>query len=683
MADEVTQYNDFWSAFSDGTSYTAFEEECNAPDNLTEHIMESYGLSHTVLPGTSLPNLDIKQMDAYQVAKLSMMHASSQDGKFYELTVNEEGEITYYTLGEDTVTSVIDKYYEIHSSEYKEECTGVLVTGAKPLVERYKADFKSIWAENKVKVYTTSWMGSNCMSDNYSQFATIVFNDPHLETGWEDGIDNFYEQKSPWENLIGYARYIDWPNSSTSKDTTVQRTSQATIPIVVSSTDGDGYKADLGKELTPRPALTELKGVDTECFSNVAGPKANFENGVLIPIEEEGFRYETIRGTTIDKLIKVDSVYVIGRTIDKVMGIPKNDEAAQKANPESTDADLLVTISESQDSVIKLKAGEHYQLAVDNENETIYVPPKVYIVFADSSRSGDPAKFGTSVAFKIDKTCPFYKEVKVEGYTGSILPTGGTKGILVKQVFALVDLNTPSIVVQDPRINDPGGPMAKQIADKLEYKLAPLLSYEPPAPVAFAGPGYTSGKIIGMEDLETDSDPTEVQDFSESEYEQIISLMATGGGGMTLNFSFIENDAELVRMASLIYEQMSQGTGVSTTYICGPDSTPKLGMKGEDDATVVNSISYSYTDSSSYTISVNCGPRQIGNLAQIGGTPVYKATEDINAKGRVLEDYGDHIHFKVLIEGMSKPVRAINTAPSIIRVGDKVQVSLHNNPVEA
>lgn len=686
MADDnntVRQPFDFWPLFSDGSAFVEFEDDCNEPDNLVEAVLDEFGIPHTDIPGTSLPNLDIKQMDAYQVIRLSLMHASARDGKFYELTVNENGEVTYYELGDEDVASEIEKYHEFQTSQFREVCAGVMVTGAKPLVSRRAADFKFIWADSYRELFATPWMAGNCMSDTYAQHATIVFNDPHLETGWQDGIDNFYELRSPFENLIGYARYIDWPGADSSPDTTITRTTQATIPILVSDSDGDTYTADVGT-LQKRPQFKTLEGVDPDCFAKKSGPIANFLDGVLIPVPPQ-FRYETIRGTVKDKLIQIYSIYVIGRRISRVEGIPKLPADAVKVD-DQVDAEIRVAIDESQDEVFKLDEGTDYQIAFDNDTTGMYDTPRPYVVFADSSRPYDPGVYGNNVRFLIDKGCNFYTEVGVEEYVGTILPTGGTKGVLVKQVFALVELETPSIIVHDPRVTESADPTtgyfskAYEIATNLEYKLAPLISYEPPAPIAFAGPGVESGEIIDQTDLEKDSDPTTQQNFTDTNFE--LRLQQMSGSGVTLSFSFIESDQELINLASVIFEQMNQGVGVTSTYVCGPDSTPRLGQRGEDAGTVVNAISFSYSDSNAYTISVNTGPRQVGNLAQISAAPVFKMAEDVSARGVVAEDFGDHIHYKVLVEGMHKPFLAINCAPKIIRVGDRVEVSLHNNPVE-
>lgn len=685
MADAIEPF-DFWIKFNEaaGSEFTYYDENCFVPDNLVEDVLDTFDVPHNFVPGTALPNLDIKQMGAYQVMKLSLLHKSVQEGKFYELYVDEEGEVNFYELGDGNISSNIDKYYEIQTQQFREICTGVMITGAKPLTQRKETEFKFIWDNVDRDVYDASWMSTNCMYNEFSKYTTIVFNDPHLEVGWKDGIDNFYEVASPWENLMGYARWIDWPDSKNSPDTTVQRTSQAKIPILVTGDKNNkSYNAKLGTLFT-RPNHSALEDDDSDCFDSKDGETADYKLGIKIPIPEN-FRYETIRdGEPKDKLIDIEAVYIVGREINSLKGLPNSDNNAVKVGPTANEADIEISIEDSQDKVFKLTAGKHYQIAYDQDTATTYEAPDAYIVFANNCRNSDPAGFGTNALFKIHPSCSYYKEVGDTLQIGTVLPTGGVSGYLVKQVFAIISLETPSIIVFDPRVKETdanGKSKSRQIADALIYKLAPLISIEAPAPLAFAGPGAQGGEIIDQTDAQKDSDPTEPQNFSETNLERRRMQLA-GGSGLSLTFSFIDNEEELKDLAAILYGQMNHGVGVVSNYVCGPDSTPRLGMKGEDDGVVVNSISYNYTDSNAYTISVTTGPRQIGTLTEIGAQPAYKMTEEMSFKGTILEDLGNHIYYKVQADGLKDYVLAINCVAEVLRVGDKVQLSVHNIPAE-
>ena len=317
--------------------------------------------------------------------------------------------------------------------------------------------------------------------------------------------------------------------------------------------------------------------------------------------------------------------------------------------------------------MFKLEEGKHYVIAYEEDNAG-NIP---YVVFAENSREFEPADFGNGLTVSVDQGCVHYAKHEIDSFEGvSILPTGGTDGYLVKQVIALVDIQTPCIKVHDPRVGK-----AYEIASTLEYKLAALVSEELPSPVAF------NGTVINMEQLQVDHDPTTSQSFQDTDFEQAMDQMA-GGGGLSLTLSFLDEPG-CVSLSKELYDYMNSGNGAVVTYVCGPGSEPELGGHGLDSNSIVNVIVYSYSDSNAYTISVSTSQKLMGNYTPISGGALLKRTESISASGTVVEDLGNHIHFKVLIdEHGSSPILAINTAPTVIRVGDKVECTIHNNAVE-
>jgi hypothetical protein len=166
--------------------------------------------------------------------------------------------------------------------------------------------------------------------------------------------------------------------------------------------------------------------------------------------------------------------------------------------------------------------------------------------------------------------------------------------------------------------------------------------------------------------------------------EEAMDVMSAGVG-MEITLPFLndpaEDDVKLETLSKSLYDFMNNETGVDTTYVCGPNTDVELGQLGPSGG-VINSISYSYNDSSSYTISVNEGSRMVKPLAgggPTGATP--KATESLNARGTIIQALGNGIHFKVRIDGFGERV-GICTCHDIIREGDIVSCSIYNNPVE-
>ena len=603
--------------------------------SVAEEVARSLGMPFVGTGGDGLAGLDIKHMDADQLINLSLL---SDESGVKEVGVDIDGALTFRTVGDGDGLGGCDVYYQIQSYTYVEACTGVMVTGGKPRPQRRAAEFVDIWQDGVKEVYNADWVSENGMSETFSNYATIVFEDPFLSTSYKDGIDNLYNVTSPWESVIGYARYIDWPGSESSPETTVSRSDNSTIPILVSGGENSGsYNADIGI-----------------LVKKVAGESA--EGGIPINIPES-FQYTTIRGNTLNKLIGIRSIIIVGKKLDSLMGIPIDDAAAVSADPE--EAKIIARISSDTDSMYELKEGDHYVIT--------YNEGRPSIVFASNSRANDPATFGINVSLLIDQDSAYMPGEHLNGV--SVLPTGGTDGYLVKQVIALVNVQTPCINIYDPR---PG--KAIDIAIELQYKLAALLIVDEPAPVAF------NGSIVDQSDGMVDHDPTTTQSFSDTAYEQ--SLASMHGGGVSVTMSHLDAGG-CAALSSTLLSHLNRGNGTVTTYVCGPNSTPSLGGFGGDSSSVVNDIVYSYSDSNSYTVSVTTGPVLLGGVTNVTDSITKKKTENVPSNGVVIQDMGNHVHFKVRLDACGiAPVVALNTAPAVIRVGDIVQCTLYNNPVE-
>ena len=643
--------DEFWPNFSKADD-DPLPSRCSV-GSLASDVLTTFGIAHTGIAGGPLKNLDIKHMDAEQLIKLSLLDESS-GSVVKEMIVDEYGLVNFKEIGGSGGLSGCTVYHQIQSATFIETCKGVMVTGGKPLPTRKKAEFKPIWGTGPKEIYNAFWVSENGVSEAFSQYATIVFNDPHLNTEYKDGIDNLYEINSPWESIIGYARYIDWPGSEDSPETTVERANTSTIPILISGDENNtAYNASLGT-LQTKPAVAEVGGANLD--SGVTAPAGD---GIKVTIPDS-FRYTTVRGSKLDKLIGIHSVIIVGRKVNTLIGIPSNDAAAVAGSgAKSSDAEIMAGIDSIRDSMYTLKAGDHYVISYQDDDP--------YVVFADNSRAFEPAKFGSGLTVKIDEGSVFGGQTLNDV---SVLPTGGTDGYLVKQVIVLVNLQTPCINVYDPR---PG--KALEIANDLTYELCPLISEELPAPIAF------NGSIIDQSEGVVDHDPTTQQNLTDTAYERAIDIMS-GGGGMSVTLSFLDED-ECANMSQKLFDHLNGGNGSVTTYVCGPDSTPELGGYGNDSVSIVNDIVYSYSDSNSYTISVTTGPRLLGDLGNITEGATTKMTENVPSTGRVVQDVGNHVHFKVLLDGCGlSPIIAINTAPKVIRVGDRVQCTVHNNPIE-
>lgn len=658
---------DFWSRFGDDSDFE--EVTCDDSEGLARKVLSEFGIRCNSSVGGSLPNLDIKRMDAIQVIKLSLLEASADSNTMYEPYVNEDGEVEFIEIGRHTGFSGGDVYYEIQSGSYVERCGGVMVTGGRPLAYRKPTEWHPIWENGPSQVFDTSLLiNKECIMKDFGQMATKVFTDPNLDSRYLDGIDNLYEitAENPYDSIIGYARYVHHPDlgKDTSITVTLQNSSKIPLPLCsCGDSPIEGASATLGTYFQ-RPQFDGAK-FSPSCFDGMGEePKAG--DGVELKIPEQ-FRFTTKHGVPVDNFQDIVDIIVTGIEISSIRGIPPTLADGANPIPERGNAKIEIRIDKAHPQAWSLSKGTHYTVVYEDVDSDAGVKP--YVVFADNSRISDPIKLtGDKVTFNIDPDCEYFAAKALLTDEGVILCTDETKGILVDTVYAVVVLDTPSIVVYHP---DGAGNRAKTIAEEIDYLVSPLVVTEEPAPVAF------NGRLLDLTQGIRDHDPTTVQNFTDTDLEKAYDAMS--GSGLSLSLSFLDED-QCVRLSDALYDYMNSGDGTESTYVCGPDTDVSLGGTAPNGG-IVNSIVYSYQDSNSYTISINSGQTILGNFSQVDGGPSLKVAEDFSAGGTIIQDLGNHIHFKVRVDSIGDRV-AINMSPHVLRVGDKVQCTVHNNPVE-
>lgn len=641
-------YTDPWEAF--GTKNRPIVE-CDFYGSLAADVCEDFGLTcATTNIGGALEDIDIKHMAAMTVIRLSLLQEGAKNNVFYEPIVNNAGEIEFKQIGSESPS--LDVYYTIQTHTYKEECKGVMITGRKPMSERRDIIWKDLFeAAGGKRVWNTTDMTSNCNQQDFNHSSVITYHDPHLSTSYEDGIDNLYEitRDNPYDRVLGYAYKIIPPDNIQDRDDiSISMDSNCEVPLLVDA----GPIPDVGT-LINRPTT----GESLECWVDRG---VQIEGGIEIQIPDD-LRFETTRGVAMDKLLGVNTVYVIGMKCKTCMGVPKSDAVAADEN-NSVNTNLWIAIDELEAKTHKLDAGVHY--IVNFEGEA--AERKVRLVFANNARFNDNANYGHDVDYNVLPACNLYRQQHVSSGKATILPTGGTTGILVQQIWVVLSVESPCLKIVDPQGN------ADEIAGEIKVEITPLVLRDEPAPTA------KDGNLIDLTDGIADHDPTTTQNLEDTELERAISEM-DGGPGLTMTLSFLDEDGAK-NLSGLLYDYMNSGDGAETTYVCGPDSRVELGDRG-DAGGVINSISYSYSDQGSYTISVNEGPYIVGGVEGISGGAYYKQVESTSAEGVVIQDAGNHVDYKVRVEEFGD-VYALNCTPNIIRVGDRVSVSLHNNPVE-
>ena len=642
-----------WPGFHKETAYE--DGDTGSPVALT--VLTSFGLPIGSLAssGGSLSHLDIKRMDALQAIKLSLLEASMDDGtSFYELSVNADGDVIIISVGKETA-SLLDVYYEVQSSSFSYECSGVMVTGGKGITTMKDLEWKPIWGDSPPGIYDITAMITGCVSPNYSSHAVIVFKNPHMasgSSGYKDGITNLYELSTPFQSIIGYAKVIDSSSESgeIGKNINVNYSqTSASIPINIT---------------TSSVSMGTLQSIHLGSGSSACWPGgvtvSNPEDGILIKIPDK-FRFTDIRGTEVDLYAGVEQVIIIGWKIDYFNTTVDPSSPTDKLT--DSNSICVLTVNSPDLECFRLEEGKHYVIG--------YQDGDPYAVFSKRTFPKDPKKYSDGVSIKYKPLTSGAENGDLPQGTGCVFPLEGNNGILVQEVWAYVKVNCPSITVTDTG----GLGDAKEVAESIRFNVAATISENPPAPVGF------NGESIDLAVGVADKDPTTQEDFTDTPMEAALDTMAAGGHGISINLSFLETDLEVATVSGRLHDIMSMSNGVNATTLCGPDADPILGTIGSSGG-VVNSINYTYSDSASYTISVSEGDMLVDGLG--GGctlAPSFKTTEELSARGVILDSNGDGVTFKVRVDGFGE-IYAINTVATVLRVGDVVTCSIHNVPVE-
>jgi hypothetical protein len=250
---------------------------------------------------------------------------------------------------------------------------------------------------------------------------------------------------------------------------------------------------------------------------------------------------------------------------------------------------------------------------------------------------------------------------------GPVFPLNeGQSGYLILEMYVLVEWDNPCMFFRDER-----DVITLSNLQSVTVDVLPIIKRDAPAPIGH------NGKLLDQTDTLPDDDPTTYQLWNlTSEYQQVFDSLEKGD--IKITFPFL-NEQGAVDMSGFIKRQKEEQLSTpETVYVCGPDAEPVLGDRTPDGG-VVSDITYSYQDSSQYTITVQSGPawRDIGsgwntsiNLAK---------TERLSVEGIVVSAAPNNAEFVVHCEKVG-PMPCLNLTKEIIAQGDKVQVTIYNNP---
>ncbi len=573
-----------------------------------------------------LCGIDINNMPAADAINLSVAE-NMVDGKFYEVYCDADGFAYFTQIYPNPPQVTLDVRTCIPTSNIDQTVELVIVRGYDPPPVREFKDFVSLeWIE------TDSLSNYVTYCQDFKTEAWRSYKDPVLETSYKDGVENLYELEE-FESLIGYV--IDFDGSS---DPTIKYSFSGTTIKNVEITTG---------------ATSAFRGNIEVCNEGGQGSVAY-----------TGFSYNLGNYEAIDKFgeswpqfLGVQGVYAVAYEVTSLVSNPGATGAVQSS--------LHYNIKNKPKFISLPSSNWHWEL--DGTGGGVV---KIY----QTAIPNDPLTDILNTSF--NNVTYTYEGINTvhEGQPGGIFMghMGGSWFTLIKTLWAAVELDRPSVHVNDPAGN------AVSLANALEVRYQPIVVTDAPAPVAY-NMGGNSALVDHTKDL-YDSDPSTVQTVPSSLVGSMAWLQTqTVGKSVDVSLPFATAN-QCKEVAAVIYNGNNENI-TSYNIVCGPESEPVLGAAVPGFEGRINRISESFQDSSSYTINVNIGPTFVGTKGWNNGIWQRK-TENVSRQGIVTHSSGDGTNYRVKIQGLGV-YHAINKTLAAYNPGEKVSCTIYNNPVEA
>lgn len=680
---------------------------------VSQLILETFNIPFTApVLGGELPGQDIKNQDPATMMKLSLATEllDPPDGSsgFAEVELDENGIARFYIVGANTATN-LDIRYCIPTSQVTVPADLVIVRGYDPPPRReLRTSFDGL--KNAELMDYKDCAGGSCDERAVGKFATISYDDPLLDQTYLDDIRNSYELQA-FENLVGYVVDLDLPDGAdrddpnfvpglklTFGDTTREYITAPAdllntyIRVGTTSPGGEGFgqigfgNTDLlgGRSTSASLGFGSANGgggsisVDVTEMDPLTGECANSQaslvgSKILLPAS----RFERLNkfGRLESDFSSVSEVVFTGR---KVILLELLGETT------------LSVYVRTQKELISLQHGKNWVWDVDQDGN---VTVELFSILEDDFAATVCNLYAGSIDFDFinlhDTAQPTVNEQSgPNALAGLVCSIGDRLGykVLNNRLCIVVERKRPSIDIFDPNGN--AGEIARQFIDPngpYGITYTPIVIIDEPAPIAYAATTSLTNidatktipaeGIIDQADGIVDSDPSTVQDLEDSE----LSVLQDNTNGATIDVTlpFATADQSLQIARNFLAEQSQIVT--TQSVVLGPTSEPRLG-EVMPDGSIINEISYSYSDASQYLITVSTGPKY-QTAGSFNDSKYQLRTEDVTREGVVLQDLGNGAEYLVRVEGFGE-LRALSMIVEDIAVGDRVNVRIYNNPVE-
>lgn len=621
--------------------------------------------------GGNLPGYDINNRDAYNMIQLSLA-TELKNESIYECYANGEGNVRFYQINNITA-DLGTVYYSVETNTFKILCDNVLVYGYDTPPTRKISGQYNLFTLGNGEVYNQEHGPDGVDGPWYYIYGDVFPNCGNFKEGWIEynKIDwgdpktianaKLYN-KYDWEELITYAYNIQVPFfKSGSTETKFMQTSTRIWSLGL----GYGGVSYTGNAFDISDAFENelwIEDPDTHCKVPV-----NPTHTLPLPFSDT------------EKFVNIKDIIIYGYKFDHIFYY--HDKGGE------LDPIPYVMLTTKIPDAIKLRRGTDYVV-----NSDITGTGLAEISFFSNVKAKYKPFFAKANAFKYhvhpqsiiinQQTVVDPSNVVVAGKLkdnisnvnaadiyneGPVFPLNeGQSGYLILEMYVLVEWDNPCMYFRDER-----DVVTLENLGAVTVDALPIIKRDAPAPVGH------NGDLLDQSATLPDDNPTTYQLWNlTAEYQQVFDSLEKGD--IKVTFPFL-NAEEVKKMSGFIKHMKDTQLNTSeTVYVCGPDADPQIGDRTPDGG-VVSDITYSYQDSSQYTITVQSGPvwRDVGSG---WNTSINMAkTERLSVEGMVVSAAPNNAEFVVHCEKVG-PMPCLNLTKEVIAQGDKVQVTIYNNP---
>ncbi|HEC66290.1 MAG TPA: hypothetical protein ENI23_13455 [bacterium] len=626
--------------FSTGISFSCAWPSRYAPaddgscgENVAKLVLEAHDIPivGNIPPRGNLCGLDINNMDARSAIKLSLAE-NMADGKFIELYMNEFGQAYFQEVYPVPIEVNLDIRQCIPTSDINQKIDLVIVRGYDtPPCRTVKSSYSIL---KDAEIYTPAeHLLDTCHGQLFSTEAIISYKDPVLETAYNDGVDNLYELKA-FESLIGYV--INFEGSS-----------------------DPNVKYSFSDTTTKDVAISLLVN-EVNSSSLCGGQRPSGLAGISLG----NFPGEDIYGDSWPLFLNVHNIYLVGHKIISTLDL----RASKAAGAPASSPDIIMKV-DGKKQIYSLPAGNNWFWELGASSG-----PTVYLYYQTSSDSD-------SFISRVAETYSVGSVKVQDNNTNAVIIAAGTvsafpgindvMGVLVNKTLASVEIDRPSVTIQDPSGN------ALTHANNLRISYQPIIVTNVPPPIAYNFGG--GARLIDHTKDLWDEDPSTQENHPETE-EGSLAWLQTQTQGIVVDISLpFASEDDCLAIANTIYNLQNE-TLTSYKLVCGPTSEPKLGARVQGFEGRINSITETFQDGSQYNINVDIGPT-FQNVGGWGQNIYQIRTSDISREAIILSGNSDGTNYMVRVQQLGV-FNAINKTRAAYFAGEKVSVTVHNVPQE-